>query len=291
MALATGISRALGSNSSAAWPGPGCTRLTVGGRLTSTTICTAVLFWACLGLLAQTNQVPPESADVGTGSASAQKVFRNAQTRYNKEPGNSLAAWQFGRACFDLAEFATRNGERAGLAEQGIAASRKALARDSNSAPAHYYLGMNLGQLARTKSLGALKLVGQMEREFISARKLDDHFDYGGPDRSLGLLYLDAPTIGSVGSRSKARQHLQRAVELAPDYPENRLGLIEAYLKWGEREAAGRQLKAIEEVWPGARGEFVGAAWVASWADWEARLKKARKKCEDPHRILESPRH
>ena len=39
------------------------------------------------------------------------------------------------------------------------AACRQALAQGSNSAPAHYYLGMNLGQLARTRGLSALKLV------------------------------------------------------------------------------------------------------------------------------------
>ena len=37
----------------------------------------------------------------------------------------ATAAWQFGRACFDLAEFATNNTERASLAEQGIAACRQ----------------------------------------------------------------------------------------------------------------------------------------------------------------------
>ena len=101
---------------------------------------------------------------------------------------------------------------------------------------------MNLGQLARTKGLGALKLVDQMEREFSRARELDEQLDYAGPDRNLGLLYRDAPAIGSVGSRTRAREHLKRAVELAPQYPENRLNLIEAYLKWGERTGAYREL-------------------------------------------------
>ena len=32
-------------------------------------------------------------------------------------------------------------------------------------------------------------------------------------------------------------------MELAPRYPENRLNLIEAYLKWGERTGAHRELQ------------------------------------------------
>ena len=139
---------------------------------------------------------------------------------------------------------------------------------------------MNLAQLAQTKSLGALKLVGQMEREFTLAGKLDKQFDFAGADRNLGLLYRDAPAIGSIGSRSKARQHLERAVELAPKYPENRLNLAEAYLKWGDRDGARSQLKAVEELWPGARTNLVGAAWASSWADWQARLDKLKGKLQ-----------
>ncbi len=116
---------------------------------------------------------------------------------------------------------------------------------------------MNLGQLARTKLLGALKLVTEMEAEFKAARRLDEHLDFAGPDRSLGLLYLEAPGWPtSVGSRTKARQHLRRAAELAPQYPENRLTLLEAYLRWGDHNGVQRELKALEEIWPAARTNF-----------------------------------
>jgi tetratricopeptide (TPR) repeat protein len=245
----------------------------------------------CLGLIAGANQALAEPAAAGTGFAAyAQQSFQQAQARYQKAPGEAAAAWQFGRACFDLAEFATNNPSRASLAEQGIAACRLALARESDSAPAHYYLGMNLGQLARTRGLSALKLVDQMEREFMRARELDEPLDYAGPDRNLGLLYCDAPVIGSIGSRTRAREHLRRAVEVAPQYPENRLSLIEAYVKWGDRTGAYRELQTLEAVWPAARTNLVGQAWAASWADWEPRLKKLKKKVEDPTKPLGSPR-
>jgi tetratricopeptide (TPR) repeat protein len=226
----------------------------------------------------------------GDFAAPALKNFEQAQARYRQEPQNAEAAWQFARASFDLAEFATNKTERADLAQQGIAASRQALAGDPNSAPAHYYLGMNLGQLARTRGLSALKLVDEMEREFSRSRELDEHLDYGGSDRNLGTLYRDAPSIGSIGDRSKARQHLQRAVTLAPEYPENHLALLEACLKWGDRNCAQRELKALEELWPAARAKFTGPAWGASWADWEPRLQQARSKLEGPSKALESPR-
>jgi tetratricopeptide (TPR) repeat protein len=249
------------------------------------------VFPVCLGLLALTRQTVagPPAAETGF-AAYAQRNFQAAQTHYRDAPGETTAAWQFARACFDVADLATNKTERASLAEQGIAAARQAIARESNSAPAHYYLGMNLGQLATTKGLTALRLVLQMQREFMRARDLEAQLDWAGPDRNLGLLYRDAPAIGSIGSRSKAREHLQRAVELAPQYPENRLNLIEAYLQWGESNNARRELAALNEVWPRARTNFVSEAWAASWADWKPRLMKLKKKIETSPKPVGTPR-
>jgi tetratricopeptide (TPR) repeat protein len=252
---------------------------------------TAISHWVCLGLLAVPSQVLMNSAAAETDFAAyAKRNFQEAQARYQNVPGETTVAWQFARACFDLAEFATNKTERAFVAEQGIAACQQAIARESNSAPAHYYFGMNLGQLAQTKRLTALRLVGQMQREFARARDLDERFDWAGPDRNLGLLYADAPTIGSIGSRARAREHLKRAADLAPQYPENRLNLIEAYLKWGESNNAQVELAALQGLWSSARTNFVGEAWAASWADWEPRLKKLQKRIEAPPKSLGAPR-
>jgi tetratricopeptide (TPR) repeat protein len=223
-------------------------------------------------LLAYADETSPEAT--ARFAARAAERFAEAQARFAASPTNLTAAWELARAAFDRAEFATNNAERAALAEQGIAAARQALARDSNCAPAHYYLGMNLGQLARTRTLGALRLVSEMERAFQAARRLDARFDFAGPDRNLGLLYLQAPVIGSIGDRKKAREHLERAVALAPEYPENHLNLAEARWKWGDRTGALRAFTTLDEIWPEARLRFDGPDWEAGWADWTARRKR-----------------
>src|SRR6266850_4859493 len=105
----------------------------------------AGLILVCLGLLASVTS----GSDL-TFSAQAQRAFWEALKRYEGEPRNAEAAWQFARACFDRAEFATNSTERAEIAELGIAACQQLIAREPKSAPAHYYLGMNLGQLAQT---------------------------------------------------------------------------------------------------------------------------------------------
>jgi hypothetical protein len=258
----------------------------------ATPISTAMIVsLGCLGLFAQANQTVSDPSGLEQDFAAyAQKDLQAARKQYRATPDDVTAAWQFARACFDVADFATNKAERAVMAQQGITACQKALARESNSAPAHYYLGMNLGQLARTKGLTALRLVSQMEREFQRAHDLEEQLDWAGPDRNLGLLYLDAPSIASIGSRVKAREHLIRAVELAPRYPANRLNLIEAYLQWREPNNARRELAALEQLWPAARTNFVGEAWAASWADWEQRLKKLKQKIETSAKPLEAPR-
>jgi tetratricopeptide (TPR) repeat protein len=222
--------------------------------------------------------------------ARARREYWRAQAAHTKDPKDVTASWEFARACFDVGEFATNSNERAAVAEQGIAVCRELIARDPDLARAHYYLGMNLGQLARTRGLSALKLVGQMENEFKRTRELDEKMDHAGPDRNLGLLYRDAPRIGSIGNRTKAQRFLQKAAEVAPDFPENRLNLIESYLNWNDRNGAKRELKALEELWPGALAALSGPEWACSWTDWKRRLESLKKKVEEPSRAIESPR-
>ena len=180
---------------------------------------------------------------------------------------------------------------RAELAQRGIVVCRQLIAREPKLAAAHYYLALNLGQLARTKSLGALPLVDEMERAFKAAASLDANFDHAGPDRSLGLLYLDAPGWPtSIGSNKKARLHLQKAVELCPDFPDNRLCLLEALLKWREQKRVVGDLKAVETILQNARPKFAGEEWTASWLDWDSRWQKIKANVEESTRPATSPR-
>ena len=239
------------------------------------------------------------AAAVALGEDGTTEFARKAEAAYNMakaaldaHPDQPEAMWQFGRAAFDLAEFAGSDNRRAELAQQGIDSCRKLVSKKPDSAFGHYYLAMNLGQLARTKFLGALKLVGEMESEFKAALKLDPAIDSAGPDRNLGLLYFQAPGWPtSVGSKPKARQHFQAALKLAPDDPENHLNLIEAELKWNERSSAAQEFKAIEELWPEARKKLTGDAWAPSWVDWEKRKAALAEKLAETSKATESPRN
>ena len=212
-------------------------------------------------------------------------LYLTARTNWTANATNSTAAWEFSRATFDLAEFATNGTKRAQLAVEGIDAARAAIRLNEQSAAANYYLAMNLGQLARTKLLGALKLVGEMEKHFTLAAALDPSFDYGGPDRNLGVLYREAPGWpASIGSRAKAKVHLKKAVELVPAYPANHLELLQAQIDWKENRAAEKMLPVVEGCIAAAKAEFAGENWEWAWDDWsqlwerlQARVRKNSK--------------
>jgi len=209
----------------------------------------------------------------------AEQGYLQARRHFWSNTNDVESTWQFGRASFDWAEFARDDEQREQLASEGISVCRQAVAKAPRSAAAHYYLAMNIGQLARTKMLGALKLVPEMEKEFKAARDLDEKFDYAGSDRNLGLLYLDAPGWpASIGGKSKARRHLQRAVEVAGGYPGNRLCLLEAYQRWGEAGNLERERKSLAELWEKAKKEFSGDVWEENWLDWDRRWKRIQEK-------------
>lgn len=186
-----------------------------------------------------------------------------------------MVAWQFGRSGFEWAEFATNDDDRATIASEAIAACRRAVEISPTNGDAHYYLAMNLGQLARTKSLGALKLVKEMESCFKRAIELKSTVDHHGAHRSLGVLYFEAPGWpASIGSKKHAREHLGKAAGLEPEFPENRLCYLEALADWKDVKLLEKEIPGVAAVLVAARRQLIGADWALSWLDWDARWKK-----------------
>jgi hypothetical protein len=210
----------------------------------------------------------------------AEAAFDQAQARYRSQMDNPEAGWDFARTCYDWADWATNRVQRAAVAREGIAACQQSLLF-TNSVLAHYYMAMNMGQLARSEKLAALKLVRQMESEFLIAANLDSNADFAGPERGLGLLCRDAPGWPlSIGNRSRSRQFQESAVKLAPDYPGNVLNLAESELTWGDKTAAKKELAALDALWPAAQKALTGEAWEESWDDWSQRRDALRAKLE-----------
>ena len=212
----------------------------------------------------------------------AQITYEQAQRQFDSNTNDPVAAWNLARTCYDWADYATNKAQRAAIAREGIAACHRSLLFN-DSAAAHYYLAMNMGQLARSEMLGGLKLVREMEREFKTTAGLDAQFDFAGAERGLGLLYRDAPGWPmSIGNRQKAHENLESAVTLAPAYPENVLNSAESWLKWGDRTNAKKELDALDTLWPQAQKDLSGQKWEPSWDDWSKRRDILRQKLNQP---------
>jgi tetratricopeptide (TPR) repeat protein len=256
--------------------GPMLQRLRTGTHI-SLTGC--IRTWLATALMSLLLWLPSTSAaDLASGEERLRRNFQEAESRFAAARTNATAAWQFGRAAYELADVLRDVKECVKTAEAGVEACRLAISRNPNSAPAHYYLALNLGETARARKIGALKLLHEMEHELLTAKGQDALLDYGGPDRALGLLYLEAPSWPmSIGNKKKARAHLETAVDLSPDYPENRICLAEAYAKWGEARNLGAELTKLENLEGKARTQFNGPEWTAVWEDRQDRLYKLRR--------------
>ncbi len=208
----------------------------------------------------------------------AEAAFRRAAENYSGATNFPAAALALARASFDLAELATNETQRAEISRRGIAACRDWLTREPQAAAAHYYLAMNVGELAQAEapSLAAYKMVHEVEREFAAAAALDVRYDFAGPARNLGELYFQAPSWPlSVGSKHKAREWLERAAALVPEYPENLLCLAEAQLQWRQLDDAAKTLRRLAANWPAAATNLTGEAREKDWREWTRRRAAA----------------
>jgi tetratricopeptide (TPR) repeat protein len=210
-----------------------------------------------------------------------QLTFHTVKSNY-LTTANLTNAILYARTCFDLADLSTNDEQRAFYANEGIPPARKGVEINPSVAPPFYYLALNTGQLAQTKHLGALKLVKQMESDFLKSIVLDPAYDHAGAHRSIGMLYRDTPGWPtSLGDKSKAREHLEKAVELAPDFPDNQLTLLESYLKWKDHAALQAGIDRYRKDSAGMKQKYNGPEWQLSWQDWNHRwneiLSKAAK--------------
>jgi len=227
-----------------------------------------VLLWLGVAQGADTSRVESEALE------QARAALEEARRNFQGQPHRYGEAWRMGKAAFDYAEFPAVSTNRAKLAEEGIAACSTAVTLKPDGAEGHYFLAMNRGQLARTKLIGALRLVTEIEKALKAALALDARVDHAGPDRSLGLLYFQAPGWpASIGNKKKARQHLLRAFELDPVYPGNGLALLEAFRQWHDMKGLRQTAREFESRLGLMRERFAGKEWEWSWVEWNDRWR------------------
>ena len=190
--------------------------------------------------------------------------------------------WRGARACAWLTEEFGDKQRRASFAQKGVDYSRRAVEIDPKRVEAYYYLGINLGQSATTKTVGAYSMVPKVVKAGEAAMKLDERFDHAGPARLIGTVYAKAPPWpASIGDIDEGIKYLARAVELAPDYPQNHLHYGDALTVDNKLDEAEREYKLVLDA-------QVPAEWTHRAERWKRDaaigMKKVAEKRADTRR-------
>ncbi len=159
-------------------------------------------------------------------------------------------------------------------AKLGIAAANAARTDNPDRVEGHYWYAINVGLLADADRLYGVKAVEEMQTSLQRAIEIDEKYDEAGPLRVMGILLVRAPGPPvSSGSPRKGLRFLQRAVALAPDYPENQLYLAEALQATGKIDEARAALHKVIDA-PALSGrQAESEAWRRAaqklLADWQ----------------------
>jgi tetratricopeptide (TPR) repeat protein len=214
------------------------------------------------------DQQPRTLASVTNAANLFEQAARTLQDDY-------VAQWQAAQALEFLAGNETKSNVRRQSAQRGIVFARRARELKPDSVEGHYWYALNVGRLADVDRAYGLDAVGEMQTALKRAIELDERYDFAGPLRVMGVLYLRTPQPpASIGSPRKGLQLLRRAVELFPDYPENYLYLAEALHDSGRVDEAKEALRKVLEAKPWPDQQFESEQWKKQALKLQAQLDK-----------------
>ncbi len=148
-----------------------------------------------------------------------------------------------------LAERARSRSDRRKHRKAGMKAAERALALDGGHPEALMWWTAHRGAEATALNpFAAIRIANEVERTMTKLLNLAPDHDHGAADRVLGRLYHLAPASLSVGSKEKARKHLEAAMARAPAFPGNQLFYAEFLLSEGDCPKARALAQAVADA-------------------------------------------
>jgi tetratricopeptide (TPR) repeat protein len=178
-------------------------------------------------------------------------------------PDMDIICGKLSSAYFYKGLFESANSKKQELYyEHGVNYGKEAITMNPKAIYGNYWYASNVGMLGLCRGMMAsLSSIDPMKRSYEIVLKENEKFFFGGPHRALGRIYHQAPGWPiSVGNKTKALQHLEKAVELGPEFFNNRLYLAEIYIDIGQKNKAKEQLEWMvkREPKPEHRVEDIG---------------------------------
>jgi len=152
--------------------------------------------------------------------------------------------WRAARVYYYVGDSAAKD-QKLNYFQKGIDAGQRAVAAQPGAVEGHFWLGANYGGFSEQKgALKALQMVKKIRAEMETVLKLNDHYQDGGAYLALGEMDRQLPRIVG-GSMSRAINRLEQGVKIAPQNPEMKLALGQAYQEEGRKEDARRLYQEI----------------------------------------------
>lgn len=167
-----------------------------------------------------------------------------------KDPALVEAYWKASRAWYWIADHKTKRKEKIEGFEKGIEYAKKAIELNHDSVDAHFWLGGNYGTYGETRGiLKSLALVKPIRKEMEAVIRIDPRYQGGAGYRVLGIVDYKVPGFAG-GSKKRAHENLQKALEIDPENAFNNYYMAEYYDRIGERYKALDHLKILESATP-----------------------------------------
>jgi len=172
------------------------------------------------------------------------------------------SAWKLARTCYWLGTRGVPDERRAVL-ERGVKAGESAARFEPNRPEGHFWFAANMGILAQSFGTSqGLKYRSRIKEELERVLAIDPGWQDGSADAALGQWYFKVPRLLG-GSRSKAEEHLRRALMYDPN---SRLALSELA---DVVAAGGRRDEAIAIL-----RQLIAAPVDPDWAPEDTDIKR-----------------
>lgn len=173
------------------------------------------------------------------------RALAAAELAVARQPGYRTR-WRAARAASYVGQWHSSHAAKLAAVHRGIDHARAAREAAPDRVGGFHFGAVNLGLLARLDPDGALSRLAEVVRFGERAREIDDGFQQGGPLRTLGAVYTQAPPWPtSVGDVEEAEEILTELVSRFPDYPLNHFFLGEALMKMSEYDRAAKAFEAV----------------------------------------------
>ncbi len=175
-------------------------------------------------------------------------AVQKLQAKLEKQPNDPTLLWNLARYHYLLGNEVDSKKEslKGYLTCQEYA--KKAIAVKEQSVEAHYFLGICYGKEGKVGGIwNGLGVPKKIRKEMTRVLELDPAYSNAGAYRALGRMSYKLPGLLG-GSVKEARDYLQEAVRLAPNFSTNRLFLAEVYLHKKEYDLACKELVALQNL-------------------------------------------